>query len=108
MDIAIQIHTSAEVSVRIDVDPNRVVQTSPARLDDVANRFISRYPKARAPTEIIAIAASPFTFVFCPVLKSKTALITVTGRITSIRFVRFITEAIARAPNATWDKPSPI
>ena len=52
-------HTSAFVSVRIEVEPKRVEQTSPLKFDETENRFIKRYPIARAPTEIIAIAASP-------------------------------------------------
>ena len=36
------------------------------------------------------------------------ALITVTGRIRSISLVRFITVATDMAPNATWDRPSPM
>ena len=51
--------TSAFVSVRIEVEPKRVEQTSPLKFDETENRFIKRYPIARAPTEIIAIAASP-------------------------------------------------
>ena len=70
--------------------------------------FIKRYPNANAPTEIMAIAASPLIFVFCPVLRSRIAQITVTGRINTILFVKFRTDATAIAPNATWESPSPI
>ena len=63
---------------------------------------------ASAPTDIIAIAASPFIRVFCPVRKRSTAHTTVTGITISILFVRFSTDATAIAPNATCDKPSPI
>lgn len=35
-------HTSPKESVRIEVDPNRVLHTSPDRLPEVENRFISR------------------------------------------------------------------
>ena len=52
-------HTSAFVSVRIEVEPKRVEQTSPLKFDETEKRFINRYPIASAPTEIIAIAASP-------------------------------------------------
>ena len=51
--------TSAFVNVRIEVEPKRVEQTSPLRLEETEKTFIRRYPIARAPTEIIAIAASP-------------------------------------------------
>ena len=62
----------------MEVEPNSVLQTSPERLDEVENRFIRRYPMASAPTEIMAIAASPLIFVFCPVRSSRTAQATVT------------------------------
>ena len=56
--------TSNEVSVRIDVEPKSVEHTSPERFDDAEKIFIIRYPNASAPTDIIAIAASPFILVF--------------------------------------------
>ena len=58
-----QSHTSVLVNVRIEVEPNRLLHTSPEILAPVENTFIKRYPTASAPTEIIAIAASPFIFV---------------------------------------------
>ncbi len=101
-------HTSFFLSVSIDVEPKRVEHTSPERLDEVENKFIKRYPNAREPTDIIAMAASPFIFVFCPVFKSSTAHIIVTGSTSTVAFASFNTPATATAPNATWDKPSPI
>ena len=59
-------------------------------------------------TEIIAMAASPFIFAFCPVRKRSIAAIIVIGRTRSMLFVRFNTEAMAIAPKATWESPSPI
>ena len=73
-------HTSDFVSVRIDVEPNRVEHTSPETFPDVGNTFISKYPKARAPTDIIAIAASPFTFELLPFFSISIAVSTVSGR----------------------------
>ena len=55
-----------------------------------------------------AIAASPLIFVLCPVRRSSTAQITVTGMTNSILLLKFSTDAMAIAPNATWDSPSPI
>ena len=92
----------------MEVEPNRVLHTSPARLVEVENRFISRYPSARAVTEIMAMAASPLMRVFCPVRSSRMALKMVTGRTSSISSVRFMTVAIAMPPKATWESPSPI
>ena len=85
-----------------------VLHTSPDILEPVENTFIRRYPTASAPTEIMAIAASPLIFVLCPVRRSKTAQITVTGITKSILLLMFSTEAMAIAPNATWESPSPI
>ena len=56
--------TCSEVIVSIEVEPNNVLHTSPERLGPVENIFIRRYPIASAPTEIMAIAASPLIFVF--------------------------------------------
>jgi hypothetical protein len=103
-----QSHTSAFVSVRIDVEPNNVEHTSPEIFDDVENRFITRYPTASEPTESIAIAASPCILGFCPVLKISIAAMIVTGITINEVFVRSKIVAIASAPNATWDSPSPI
>ena len=101
-------HTSRMVSVRMEVDPNSVLHTSPERLEDVEKRLISRYPNASAPTEIMATAASPLILVFCPVRSSRIAQTTVTGSTRSISLVRFRTAAMDMAPKATWDSPSPI
>ena len=100
--------TCSIVNVRIDVDPNNVLQTSPETFGPVLNTFIKRYPIASELTEIIAMAASPLIFVFCPVRSNNTAQTMVTGKIKSILLLNFITAATAIAPNATCDKPSPI
>ena len=94
--------------VRIDVEPKRTVQTSPDTFEEVEKTFINKYPIARAPTESIARAASPLILVFLPVRKSKTAHTTVTGATNNILLVNFNIVAIAIAPKATWDNPSPI
>ena len=96
-------------SVIMEVLPKSVLHTSPERLEDVLNIFIRRYPSASAPTEIMAMAASPFILAFCPALKITIALITVIGRITYILMEPSPrTAAIAIPPKATCDKPSPI
>ena len=100
--------TCVLVNVKMEVDPNNVLQTSPDRFGPVENRFISKYPIASAPTEIMAMAASPLIFVFCPVRSSKMAHKMVTGKINNILFVKFKIDATAIAPKATWDKQSPI
>ena len=97
----VQSHTSVFVSVRIDVEPKRVEQTSPERFEETENTFIKRYPIARAPTEIIATAASPWIFLFLPERSKRIALRIVIGRTKSILFVRFNTEAIQIPPKAT-------
>ena len=51
--------------------------------------------------DIIATAASPFIFVFCPVLSRRIAQTTVMHRTRGILFVSFKTAAIDIAPNAT-------
>ena len=78
--------TSFSVSVSMDVEPNNVEHTSPVRFEDVEKIFIIRYPKARAATDIIAMAASPLIFAFFPERRSITALITVTGSTIIILF----------------------
>jgi len=90
------------------VEPKSVLHTSPDTFADGEKIFIIKYPKASAPTDIIATAASPLIFVFLPVFKSSTALITVTGSTTSILFEILSTEAIAIPPKATCESPSPI
>ena len=92
----------------MEVEPNRVVQTSPETLAEEENTFIRRYPTASAPTEIMAMAASPLIFAFCPVRNSKMAKATVTSRIKGMSSVKPATAATAMAPKATWDRPSPI
>ena len=52
-------HTSLIVKVNIDVEPNKVLHTSPETFAAVEKTFIKRYPIASDATEIIAIAASP-------------------------------------------------
>ena len=49
-----------------------------------------------------------YPFVFCPVLRSSTAAITVIAITSGISFVTFNIVAIAVAQNATWESPSPI
>ena len=41
-DKTAQSQTSVLVRVRMEVEPNRVLHTSPDKLDEVENRFISR------------------------------------------------------------------
>ena len=81
IDNSTQMFTSLFYKVSMDIEPNSVEHTSPLMFALVANTFINRYPMARAPTDSIAISASPFIFLFCPVFKRKTAQITVTGRV---------------------------
>ena len=85
----------------MEVDPNSVLHTSPERLEEVEKIFINKYPIAKEPTEIIAMAASPLIFVFCPVRRSSTALIIVMTITSGISFVICKIAAIAIAPNAT-------
>lgn len=108
MDIITHSTTSRLSKVKIDVEPKSVLHTSPAILADVENVFKSKYPIAIAPTENMAKAASPFTPAFCPFFSRTTAHIIVIGITISISLVTLKTAAIAIAPNATWDKPSPI
>ena len=63
---------------------------------------------ASDPTEIMATAASPLIFVCCPVRSSNMAQTTVTPSVRGISSVIPSTAAMAMAPNATWDRPSPI
>jgi hypothetical protein len=56
----------------------------------------------------MATAASPLTFVNLVLPRIAIAHKTVTGIVKSILFVNPRTVAIAMAPNATCDKPSPI
>ena len=89
-------------------DPKRVLHTSPDTLDDTEKRFITRYPIASAPTDIIATAASPLILMFCPVRSSRIAAATVTGSTKNRLFEIPTTDATAIAPNATCESPSPI
>ena len=54
------------------------------------------------------MAASPLICVRAPVRSRRMALRIVTGRTRSISFVRLRTLAIAMAPKATCERPSPI
>ena len=75
----IDTHISIVVNVNIDHPPNNVLQTSPEIFAELGNIFITMYPIARVPTEIIAIAASALIFVFFPIRISNIAQITVIG-----------------------------
>lgn len=92
----------------MEVAPNNVLHTSPDILAEVENIFNKRYPMANAPTESIAMAASPFIFAFCPVFKSNTAVNMVTGIIKNVLLEICKIDATAIAPNATCESPSPI
>ena len=91
---------SALVRVRISVEPNKVLQTSPERFAGGENMFMRKYPTAKAPTEIIATLASPLIFEFSLAHKIKMAHRTVTGKTKTVLFVIFNTDAIAMAPKA--------
>ncbi len=95
-----QVITSIGLSVIIDVEPNSVVQTSPARFVDTGKIFNSKYPIASEPVDNIAIAASPFILAFWPMRKSKMAQIAVTGKTSKLWFKSFKIDAIAIAPKA--------
>ena len=56
----------------------------------------------------MAIAASPFIFAFWPDHRSRIAQRIVMGSVRTIWSASPTTAAIAIAPNATCDKPSPI
>ncbi len=103
-----QIITSLSVRVNIDVEPNKVVQTSPDTFELAEKMLRRRYPKASADTDNMAIAASPLIFAFCPDLSKTTAEIIVIGSVNNILSARLSTVPIAIAPKATWDSPSPI
>ena len=82
--------------------------TSPDTFPDAGNKFISKYPKANAPTDSMAITASPFTLELFPFFSISIAVSTVIGRMIIILLVKLRTVAMARAPKATCDNPSPI
>ena len=67
--------------LEIDVDPKRVVHTSPERLEDAPKTFIIMYPTARDATESIAITASPLIFEFLPVRRIRIAQRIVAGSV---------------------------
>ena len=58
--------TSVLVSVSIDVDPKRLVHTSPDTLAEDENILTSIYPIASEPTDKIAIRASPLILALSP------------------------------------------
>ena len=64
-------------------------------------------PTARAPVEIRAMAESPLTWLVSRRRSRKKAARTTTG-IAITSGAAFIAEAMASAPNPTWDRPSPI
>lgn len=101
-------HTSETVSVKIEVEPKSVEQTSPERLDDEENKFIMRYPRARELTDSIAIAESPLRCSFSPPLIIATAQTTVQGRTRSISLLKLRIPATHIIPNAACERPSPI
>ena len=59
-------------------------------------------------TERIATTASPMMTVFCPARSISIAQRMVAGRMKYMSWVKFSTPAMAIAPNATWESPSPI
>ena len=86
----------------------RVEQTSPDTLDETEKTFNIRYPTAIAPTDNIAIAESPLIWVLFPVFSRRTAHMIVTGIINRLTSAILRTVAIASAPNATCERPSPM
>ena len=64
-------------------------------------------PTARELVDIRAIAASPLIRLLLRMRRSSTAARMTTG-IAAVRGARFRAAATARAPNPTWDRPSPI
>ena len=64
-------------------------------------------PIANALLDINAMAESPLILLFSLILSSKNAEITTTGMATG-NGVRLNADAIANAPNPTWESPSPI
>ena len=63
---------------------------------------------ASAPTDSMAMAASPCIFVSRPVRSSKMAQATVTPNVRGMWSVSPSTADTDMAPKATWDRPSPI
>ena len=64
-------------------------------------------PTASELVEISAIAASPLIRLFPRMRRSRTAATMTTG-IATARGAAFSAAATARAPNPTWESPSPI
>ena len=64
-------------------------------------------PTAKAPVEIIAMAASPLILLFSLRRSNKNAA-KITMGIVTFRGAQFIAVAIANAPNPTCESPSPI
>lgn len=91
---------SVLVSVKIKVEPKRVLQTSPERFADGEKMFIKKYPIASEPTEIIATLASPFILELSFAHKINIAQIIVMGSTNKVVFVIFKIEATAIAPKA--------
>lgn len=95
-------HTSAMDNVRMDVEPNSVLHTSPLILEDGGKIFINRYPIASDPVDIIPISASPWMRLFCPVRRMRIAATIVIG---NTKYIFCCTKpviiAIDIAPNAT-------
>ena len=100
IDRPIQSHTSTIDKVKIETEPNNVVQTSAETLDEVGKIFINKYPIANAPTDSIATAASPLILLFCDVLNRSIAAPMVTGIAIIMLLVKPTTAATAIAPKA--------
>ena len=96
------------VSVKINVEPNNVLHTSPERFTEGEKIFKRKYPTARAPTEIIATLASPFILELSFAHKIKMAHTIVTGRTNTVLLEIFKIDATAIAPKAVCERPSPI
>ena len=96
-----QIITSTFVSVSMDVDPNKLVHTSPDTFADDENILTSMYPIASEPTDRIAISASPLILVFSPSLSNMIATIIVIGIVSRVSLARLSTAETDIAPNAT-------
>lgn len=102
---------SVFVNVRIAVEPKSEVHTSPERLpeaDSGGNLFKTIYPADSVATDIIAIAESPLILLLFPIPRSSIATTIVTGITIKRSFEKLRAAAIAIAPNATWESPSPM
>ena len=97
----IQVHTSTVDKVKMAVEPNKVLHTSPEILADFEKTLMSKYPTASEPTESIANDVSPEIFAFWPAFNNKMAAKIVTGKTIIASLVSPITLATAIAPNAT-------